>query len=106
MGEFSLTGLTNNFASQVLEISIGMDIDANGIIEVLAEESQSGAQAKIVINPQDRKISHTQLKNPPFYANSLQIEQLPMILNDTWLSSKVIPIFMQYLLEIDKPMIH
>lgn len=55
MGEFTLTGLTNNFVSQVLEISICMDIDANGMLEVQAEESRSGAQAKIIINPQDRK---------------------------------------------------
>jgi molecular chaperone DnaK (HSP70) len=50
-----LTGLTPNFASQVLEISIRMDIDANGILGVEVEESRSGAKAKITIDPKNRK---------------------------------------------------
>jgi len=50
-----LTGLTPNFASQVLEISIRMNIDTNGILEVEVEESRSGAKAKITIDPKNRK---------------------------------------------------
>lgn len=55
MGEFVLTGLPANFTSQVLEISILMDVDANGVIGVQAEEPRSGAKAAITINPQNRK---------------------------------------------------
>ena len=51
MGECILTGLTPSFASQTLEISIRMDMDANGILEVEAEESRSGAKTKIRIDP-------------------------------------------------------
>jgi len=47
--------LTPNFASQVLEISVRMNIDANGLLEVEAEESRSGAKAKIRIDPKSRK---------------------------------------------------
>jgi molecular chaperone DnaK (HSP70) len=50
-----LTGLTPNFASRVLEISIRMEIDANGLLEVEAEESRSGAKAKITINEKNCK---------------------------------------------------
>lgn len=106
MGEFSLTGLTNNFASQVLEISIIIDLDANGIIQVQAEESRSGAQAKITINPQDRKFSHPPLKHSSFSFNPFQIEQHSMKFNDTWISLKVIQIFVLSLLRIDPSMIH
>lgn len=43
-----------------------MNIDANGMIEVQAEETRSGAHAKIVINPQDRKNSSNQFLSFPF----------------------------------------
>lgn len=49
MGEFSLSGLTNNFAAQTLEIAIRMDIDANGIVHVDAEEKHSGAKGSFTI---------------------------------------------------------
>jgi molecular chaperone DnaK (HSP70) len=49
--------LTPNFASQALEISVRMNIDANGLLEVEAEESRSGAKAKITIDPKNRKNS-------------------------------------------------
>jgi molecular chaperone DnaK (HSP70) len=47
--------LTSNFASQVLEISVRMNIDANGLLEVEAEESRSGAKVKITIDTKNRK---------------------------------------------------
>ncbi|CAF4031572.1 unnamed protein product [Rotaria sp. Silwood2] len=53
IGEFSLTGLTPNFASQTLEISICMDIDANGLLQIEAEESRSGAKTKLTIDPKN-----------------------------------------------------
>ncbi|CAF4421322.1 unnamed protein product, partial [Rotaria magnacalcarata] len=48
LGEFSLSGLTSNFAAQTLEIAIRMDIDANGILHVDAEEARSGAKALFI----------------------------------------------------------
>ncbi|CAF3317195.1 unnamed protein product [Rotaria socialis] len=53
LGELCLSGLTRNFAAQTLEIAIRMEIDANGIIRVDAEEARSGAKASITINPGD-----------------------------------------------------
>ncbi|CAF2139221.1 unnamed protein product, partial [Rotaria magnacalcarata] len=53
LGELCLSGLTRNFAAQTLEIAIRMEIDANGIIRVDAEEARSGAKASISINPGD-----------------------------------------------------
>ncbi|CAF4880958.1 unnamed protein product, partial [Rotaria socialis] len=54
LGELCLSGLTRNFAAQTLEIAIRMEIDANGIIRVDAEEARSGAKASITINPGGR----------------------------------------------------
>jgi molecular chaperone DnaK (HSP70) len=49
LGEFTLSGLTSNFAAQKLEITIRMDIDANGILHVDAEEALSGAKASFTV---------------------------------------------------------
>jgi len=49
LGEFSLSGLTSNFAPQTLEIAVRMDIDANGIFRVDAEEARSGAKASFTL---------------------------------------------------------
>ncbi|CAF2924471.1 unnamed protein product [Rotaria sp. Silwood2] len=59
LGEFTLTGLTPNFASQTLEISIVMDIDCNGFVQVEAEESRSGAKTKFVINSKNDYLHNT-----------------------------------------------
>ena len=55
LGEFSLCGLTSNFAAQTLEIAIRMGIDANGILRVDAEEAQSGAKASFTVSPGDQQ---------------------------------------------------
>ncbi|CAF4734519.1 unnamed protein product, partial [Rotaria sp. Silwood2] len=62
IGELSLTGLTPNFASRTLEISICMDIDANGLLQIEAEESRSGTKTKLTIDPKNCKNFRTQLK--------------------------------------------
>ncbi|CAF4268291.1 unnamed protein product, partial [Adineta steineri] len=49
LDEFNLSNLTNNFAYETLEISIRMDIDANGILRVDAEEVCSGAKASFTL---------------------------------------------------------
>jgi molecular chaperone DnaK (HSP70) len=49
LGEFSLSGLTSNFDAKKLEIGIRMDIDANGILRVDAEEARSGAKASFTV---------------------------------------------------------
>ncbi|CAF4318613.1 unnamed protein product, partial [Rotaria sp. Silwood2] len=51
LGEFSLTGLTSNFAAQTLEIAIRIEIDANGIHRVDAQEARSGVKASFTIAP-------------------------------------------------------
>ena len=51
LGEFSLCGLTSNFAAGKLEIGIRMDIDCNGILRVDAEEARSGAKASFTVEP-------------------------------------------------------
>ncbi len=38
-----------------MEISVCMNIDANGVLIVEAEESRSGAKANIEIDPKNRK---------------------------------------------------
>ncbi|CAF3598079.1 unnamed protein product [Rotaria sp. Silwood1] len=55
LGEFCLSGLTSNYAAQTLEISIRMDIDANGILRVDAEEARSGAKASFTVTPNDQQ---------------------------------------------------
>ena len=61
MGEFSLSGLTSNFAAQTLEIAIRMDIDANGILHVDAEEARSGAKALFIIGSDQQSSTITQI---------------------------------------------
>ncbi|CAF3453293.1 unnamed protein product [Rotaria sp. Silwood1] len=76
LGEFTLTGLSQNFASQTLEISICMDADCNGFLQVEAEESRSGAKVKFAIDSQnyssnkndiERHLSYVE-SNPDFHA--------------------------------------
>ncbi|CAF4718013.1 unnamed protein product, partial [Rotaria sp. Silwood1] len=76
LGEFTLTGLSLNFASQTLEISICMDADCNGFLQVEAEESRSGAKVKFAIDSQnyssnkndiERHLSYVE-SNPDFHA--------------------------------------
>ncbi|CAF3983903.1 unnamed protein product [Rotaria sordida] len=55
LGEFSLSGLSSNFNAQTLEIAIRMDIDANGILRVDAEETRSGSKASFTIGPNRQK---------------------------------------------------
>ena len=55
LGELILEGVTSNFASQTLQISVFMDIDANGWLEVHAEEPRSGAKAMIRIDQNNCK---------------------------------------------------
>ncbi len=38
-----------------MEISVSMHIDANGLLEVEAEESRSGAKANIKVDPKNCK---------------------------------------------------
>jgi len=49
LGELILKDLTPNYTSQALVISVYFDVDANGILEVIAEETRSGAQTKLRI---------------------------------------------------------
>ncbi|CAF1099960.1 unnamed protein product [Rotaria sordida] len=55
LGEFSLSGLTTNYAAQTLEISIRMDLDANGILHVDAEEARSAAKASFNFTPNNQQ---------------------------------------------------
>ncbi|CAF3583082.1 unnamed protein product, partial [Rotaria sordida] len=55
LGEFSLSGLTTNYAAQTLEISIRMDLDANGILHVDAEEARSAAKASFTFTPNNQQ---------------------------------------------------
>jgi molecular chaperone DnaK (HSP70) len=59
LGEFALKGLTPNFASQTLQISIVIDVDANGLIRVNAEEPRSGAKATFEVDRNDGKCFKT-----------------------------------------------
>ncbi|CAF4170482.1 unnamed protein product, partial [Adineta steineri] len=57
LDEFNLSNLTNNFASETLEISIRMDIDANGILRVDAEEVCSGAKASFTLGNDKQRMT-------------------------------------------------
>ncbi|CAF4052927.1 unnamed protein product, partial [Adineta steineri] len=57
LDEFSLSDLTNNFAAKTLEISIRMDIDANGILRVDAEEVCSGAKASFTFGNDKQRMT-------------------------------------------------
>ncbi|CAF4098307.1 unnamed protein product, partial [Rotaria sp. Silwood2] len=84
LGEFSLSGLTSNFAAQTLEISICMDIDANGILRVDAEEARSGAKASCTIDPRftkdeiERHIQNVE-SDADFAAKSSQNVDAPLL---------------------------
>ncbi|CAF1263469.1 unnamed protein product [Rotaria sordida] len=55
LGEFSLSGLTSNYAAQILEISIRMDIDVNGTLRVDTEEAHSGVKASFTVTSNDQQ---------------------------------------------------
>ncbi|CAF0892283.1 unnamed protein product [Adineta steineri] len=84
LGEFLLTNLTSNFTSKALEISISMDLDANGFLIVNAEESRSGAKAMITINPQDHHLTPDDIErhlqyvrsNPDYQAITIDNQQM------------------------------
>ncbi|CAF4680881.1 unnamed protein product [Rotaria sp. Silwood2] len=57
LGEFSLSDLTSNFVAQTLVIAIRMDIDANGILRVDAEEARSDAKASFTLKPTQQRLS-------------------------------------------------
>ncbi|CAF3234078.1 unnamed protein product [Rotaria socialis] len=76
IGEFTLTNLIPNFSSQTLVISICMNIDCNGLLEIETEERRSGAKTKFTIDQQnytvDKKYIEQHLSyvesNPNFHA--------------------------------------
>ncbi|CAF0908820.1 unnamed protein product [Rotaria sordida] len=71
LGEFSLTGLTSNFAAQTLEIAIRVDIDANGILHVDAEEARSGAKASLTIaSDHQNRLTKDQIERHLTYVES------------------------------------
>ncbi|CAF4829826.1 unnamed protein product, partial [Rotaria sp. Silwood1] len=71
LGEFVLNGLTTNFSARTLEISIRMDIDANGMLRVDAEESRSDAKASISLNANAQmKLSTDDIKQHLTYAQN------------------------------------
>ncbi|CAF1056543.1 unnamed protein product, partial [Adineta ricciae] len=57
LGEFDLSGLTSNLTSRTLQISVRMDIDANGILRVDAEEELSGAKATYTVHSSEKRLS-------------------------------------------------
>ncbi|CAF1112265.1 unnamed protein product [Adineta ricciae] len=58
LGEFDLSGLTSNFTSRTLQISVRMDIDANGILRIDAEEELSGVKATYTVyNSSEKRLS-------------------------------------------------
>ncbi|CAF1006245.1 unnamed protein product [Adineta ricciae] len=70
IGELILKGVTSNFASQTLQISIFMDIDANDWFEVHAEEPRSGAKAMIRIDLNNFKLSAVDIERHLNYVES------------------------------------
>ncbi|CAM4741575.1 unnamed protein product [Rotaria magnacalcarata] len=70
LGEFSLSGLTSNFAAQTLEIAIRMDIDANGILHVDAEEARSGAKALFIFGSGQQRLSKYDIERHITYVES------------------------------------
>lgn len=78
-----------------------MNIDANGLLEVEAEESRSGAKVKITIDTKNRK--NLLIKINIFFIDlySLQIHLVEMILNDMLNMLKVIQIVELVVLQIE-----
>ncbi|CAF2163335.1 unnamed protein product [Rotaria magnacalcarata] len=70
LGEFSLSGLTSNFSAQTLEIAIRMDIDANGILHVDAEEARSGAKASFILGSDQQRLSKNDIERHIAYVES------------------------------------
>ncbi|CAF3942821.1 unnamed protein product [Rotaria sordida] len=70
LGEFSLSDLTSNFAAQTLEIAIRMDIDANGILHVDAEEARSGAKASFTVGSNQQRLSKDDIERHITYVES------------------------------------
>ncbi|CAF4876795.1 unnamed protein product [Rotaria sp. Silwood1] len=71
LGEFSLSGLTNNYAAQTLVISVRMDIDPNGIVRVDAEEARSGAKAFFTVTSDDQqRLTRDDIERHITYVNS------------------------------------
>ncbi|CAF1141127.1 unnamed protein product [Rotaria sordida] len=70
LGEFSLSDLTSNFAAQTLEIAIRMNIDANGILHVDAEEARSGAKASFTIGSNQQRLSKDDIERHITYVES------------------------------------
>ncbi|CAF3094495.1 unnamed protein product [Rotaria sp. Silwood2] len=70
IGEFMLTGLTQNFASETLEISISMDIDGNGLLRVEAEESRSGAKTQFTIDLRNYPLNKDDIERHISYVES------------------------------------
>ncbi|CAF4117991.1 unnamed protein product [Rotaria sp. Silwood2] len=70
LGEFSLSGLTSNFAPQTLEIAIRMDIDANGILRVDAEEARSGVKASFTLGSDQQRLSKDDIERHITYVES------------------------------------
>ncbi|CAF4460822.1 unnamed protein product [Rotaria socialis] len=70
LGEFSLPGLTSNFSAQTLEIAIRMDIDANGILHVDAEEARSGAKASFILGSDQQRLSKNDIERHIAYVES------------------------------------
>ncbi|CAF3766835.1 unnamed protein product [Rotaria sp. Silwood1] len=70
LGEFSLSGLTSNFAPQTLEIAIRMDIDANGILRVDAEEARSGVKASFTLESNQQRLNKDDIERHITYVES------------------------------------
>ncbi|CAF2847912.1 unnamed protein product [Rotaria sp. Silwood2] len=88
LGEFSLSDLTSNFVAQTLVIAIRMDIDANGILRVDAEEARSGAKASFTLEPTQQRLSKDDIeqhityvaKDTNFSAKSGQPTEVPLLI--------------------------
>ncbi|CAF1124393.1 unnamed protein product [Adineta steineri] len=84
LGEFVFPNLTSNFTSKTLEISISMDLDANDLLIVNAEESRSGAKAMIKINLQEHHLTPNDIErhlqyvrsNPDYQAITIDNQQM------------------------------
>ncbi|UJR11204.1 hypothetical protein I4U23_015385 [Adineta vaga] len=70
LGEFNLSGLTNNFAAQTLEIAVRMNIDANGILHVDAEEARSGAKVSYTVDSNHQRSTKDWIEQHIAYVES------------------------------------
>ncbi|CAF1125233.1 unnamed protein product, partial [Didymodactylos carnosus] len=71
LGEFTLEKLSKNFASETLNITITMDIDANGILNVTAEEQASRVKKSIAITDDKGRLTRDFIEQHVRFVESL-----------------------------------